>query len=265
MPTHPDPSRGPRWQDAPRDLLLGGRCVGCHRGGRVLCDGCRATLPTSASLSWPDPVPPGLVPPYAAGAYDGLLRTLVLGHKERGLMALGRALGRLLACSVRAAVTAPVLEDDREPVVLVPVPSRRGSVRSRGRDPLAETTRYAARTLGAEVAPVLRSRPGVRDQAGLARAAREANLAGSMACSARALRTLQRRRGRAYVVVCDDVLTTGSTAREAQRALEAVGLFPVGLATVAVTPRRRSGAAVSVAGTLGESSASPVPPGPGCH
>jgi predicted amidophosphoribosyltransferase len=49
-------------------------------------------------------------------------------------------------------------------------------------------------------------------------------------------RLLQRPDVRA--VVCDDVLTTGSTAREAQRALEEAGLEVVRIAAVAASRRR---------------------------
>ena len=75
------------------------------------------------------------------------------------------------------------------------------------------------------------------DQAGLGAAERAANLAGSMCCPSAACAGSPATPP-AAVVVCDDVLTTGATAREAQRALEAAGLGVAGIATVAATRRR---------------------------
>jgi predicted amidophosphoribosyltransferase len=73
----------------------------------------------------------------------------------------------------------------------------------------------------------------VLDQSTLDARGRAANLAGSM--SARSPRASDRD---ATLVVIDDVLTTGSTVREAQRALEERGLRVAGVATVAATRRR---------------------------
>jgi predicted amidophosphoribosyltransferase len=225
--------------DACLDLLLGSACVGCGRPGRALCPSCRAVLPEVAAPAWPTPTPPGLAPPFATGPYDGLLRGMVLGHKERRVLALGRPLGRQLAVSVAAAVAG--LPPGDAPLALVPVPSRPAAVRARGHDPTLAMTRIAAAELrsagrAAVIARLLRSRPGVADQAGLTAGQRHANLAGSMACPASAVRRL--RLPRAHVVVCDDVLTTGATAREAQRALEAAGVPVRAVATVAATVRR---------------------------
>lgn len=223
--------------DAAADLLLGAACVACARPGRVLCPGCRSGLPSSAAEAWPTPIPEGLVPPYATGVYDGVLRAMVVGHKERRLFALTRPLGVLLATSVRFA-TGP-----EAPLLLVPVPSRPAVVRSRGHDPTLAMTRHAARVLrvpGREVvvARLLRTRAGVVDQAGLDAQQRHANLAGSMASPAAAVRRHAGRR--AYVIVCDDVITTGATAREAQRALAAAGVDVHAVAAVAATARRRT-------------------------
>ncbi|MCD4525354.1 ComF family protein [Nocardioides sp. cx-173] len=226
------------YRDAVLDLLLGGRCVGCAAPGRPLCPDCAALLEVAASPAWPTPVPAGLATPWAATAYEGLPRAMVLALKERRVWALARPLARVLAVAVSAATA-----DAAGPFVLVPVPSRPSSVRSRGHDPTATLARLAGvvlRAQGVDAAEyrLLRSRPGVLDQSGLGAAARATNLAGSMACRTAPLRHLAQRTPQARFVVCDDVLTTGSTAREAQRALESVGLEVHAVATVAATRRR---------------------------
>lgn len=223
------------------DLVLGAACVGCARPGRALCPRCRLALPTDAGLRRPTPCPPGLAPSYSAGAYEELLRALVLAHKEHGVHALAAPLGAVLAASVEAALAATGAGE--HPVVLVAVPSRPAAVRARGHDPTLAMTRVAASCLRrggrrADVARLLRVRPGVVDQAGLDASGRAANLAGSMATTTRAVRGLARRHHAAHVVLCDDVLTTGATLREAQRALESVGLGVLAAATVAATRRK---------------------------
>jgi predicted amidophosphoribosyltransferase len=175
--------------------------------------------------------------PWSAAAYDGLTKSMVVAHKERRVLALRRPLARMLATGAAAAASRGV------PLVLVPVPSRPGSARARGHDPTDALCRDAARLLrrqgyDATRTRLLVSRGAVADQAGLDAAARAANLAGSMFCPTARLRRVAGRR--VQLVVCDDVLTTGATAREAQRALEAVGLEVVGIATVAATRLRRA-------------------------
>ena len=83
--------------DGALDLLLGGVCVGCGEPGRLLCPACDDELPLGAAPAWPTPVPSGLVEPWAAGSYDGTLRAMVIGLKERRLLSLTRPLARLLA------------------------------------------------------------------------------------------------------------------------------------------------------------------------
>jgi predicted amidophosphoribosyltransferase len=221
--------------DAALDLVLGSACVGCGLPGRVLCPACRQDLPRSGHPAWPTPVPPGLAVPYAGGDYDGLLKTLVNQHKEHGVLALAGPLGRVLGDVVHDLVDR--LGREGQPVALVPVPSRRPVVRGRGHDPLLRVSREAGRRLRrrgvqATVRQLLLPGARVRDQAVLGAAERAVNLAGSMRVRRGTARTT------ALVVVVDDVLTTGSTAREAQRALEEAGLVVAGIAAVAATRRR---------------------------
>ena len=222
--------------DAWLDLVHGGGCVGCAAPGRSLCRDCADRLPTTGRSVRPTPCPPGLAACFAAGEYADLLRAMVLAHKEHGVFALADPLGRTLATAASAVLSA-------SPTLLVPVPSRRAVVRARGHDPMLRIACAASRTLRREGRPVsvarlLEVRGPVRDQAGLDSRQRAANLSGSMAVRPVARRSLVRAGVAVSVVLCDDVLTTGATAREAQRALEDGGIRVRAIVTVAATRKR---------------------------
>lgn len=228
-------------RDAYADLVLGSSCLGCGREGRMLCRACAAALPTTAYDTRPEPCPPGLARAAVTAPYDDVIKAMIVGLKERQLLALARPLGELLA----RAVARIVGEAPPATVVLVPAPSRPSSVRARGFDSTRALAACAARTLPSfgrrhvAVAPLVRTRAGLEDQAGLDARARAANLAGALTCPSGALRRMARAHPRAVVVLCDDVITTGATAREAQRALADVGLPIAGIAAIAATVRRR--------------------------
>ena len=216
------------------DLVLPRTCAGCatrEAGSARLCGTCRSLLGgRPLGLVRPDPCPPGL-PPLAAGtAYDGVVRRLLLAHKERGQTALAGPLGAVLAGAVQAL-------GDLGPVVLCPVPSARSAVRARGHDHALRLARAAAAALCARgspatAVPLLAPARLVADQSGLDAGARAANLAGAL----RVRRTVAG--STPVVVVVDDVVTTGATLVEATRALRAAGLIVRGAAVVAATVRR---------------------------
>ena len=212
------------------DLVLPRDCAGCGQPGRTLCGRCAGALTAPAFAHRPTPAPAGLPPLTAVAAYDGVVRSLLLAHKERGRVALSRPLGRALAEAVRPHGSG---------VVLVPVPSAPAAVRARGHDHARRTACVAARRLGLRTAAVLLQARAVDDQSGLGAAARAANLDG-------ALRARRRLDG-IEVVVVDDLVTTGATLAEAVRALRCAGAQVRGAAVVAATLRRStSGARPSV-------------------
>jgi predicted amidophosphoribosyltransferase len=187
------------------------------------------------------PTPPGLVEPYAAGSYDGLLKALVIAHKEHGVLSLAGPLGRVLSDVVHDLVDRPGHGRPPGPVALVPVPSRAVVVRRRGHDPMLRVAREAAARLRrqgthAGVWRPLAGRGRVQDQSGLDAVERGLNLSGSMRC--RRVSGGWLTDAPSLVVLVDDVLTTGATAREGQRALEDGGVPVAGVAVLAATRRR---------------------------
>lgn len=220
-------------------LLAASTCAGCRGEQGPLCPACRSLLRGAAYDAPLRPHPPGLPPVLAVAAYDGPVREAVVAFKDHGRWSLRAPLGDALACSVAAAV---LLVPDAHEVALVPAPGSPGSARERDGDHVRELAVHAGRAVrrtGARVriVPALTSVRRRRDQVGLDRAARAANLAGSMAPTTAALRLP----AGAAVVLVDDVVTTGATLLEAARALRSVGLDPVAAAVVAATTRTALG------------------------
>ncbi|WP_443059588.1 ComF family protein [Streptomyces sp. NBC_00443] len=204
--------------------------------------------------------PPGLPVVHAAARYADEARAVLLAHKERGALALTAPLGAALAGAVRAGLREACasrdsgasgrdarvrgsrvrgdgvrrLEGAEAPVLLVPVPSARGSVRARGHDPVRRIALAAAGELRragtpARVLAVLRQGRGVADQSGLNSRQRLDNLAGALVVAPEGGRLLA---GGGPVVLVDDLMTTGASLAEAARAVRVVLVAAEGWAPV---------------------------------
>ncbi|MDT0615982.1 ComF family protein [Streptomyces lancefieldiae] len=246
------------WWRELSDLALPGECGGCGRARTVLCPRCRTALSgTAPGRVRPQPEPPGLPVVHAAARYADEVRAVLLAHKERGVLALTAPLGAALAGAVRAGLrearagTGDVGSTGctgavcgRGTVLLVPVPSARRAVRTRGHDPARRIALAAAGELrrtgtSARVLAVLRQRHAVADQSGLGARERLDNLAGALAVVSGGGRLLC---GGGPVVLVDDLMTTGASLTEAARAVRAAahewwaGAATYGTARSAVYP-----------------------------
>jgi ComF family protein len=156
------------------------------------------------------------------GPYEGTLRLLVHELKFRGRRRVAeRVAEELLATSdVQATLTGAH--------VLVPVPLHPKRRRERGFNQSWLLARALARPLGLRVAEdALARRQDTPPQTGLTAAQRRANVARAFVVRRRSAVA-----GR-IVVLVDDVLTTGATARACARALMAAGAAEVRLVTAA--------------------------------
>lgn len=215
------------------DVVCPALCSGCGLPGRVACDRCRLALAAVPVRHRPTPCPPALPPTWVIARYDGPVRNLLLGYKERGVASLGGLLGDALARAVAAAA------DPSGPLLVVAIPSSRAAVRRRGDDVVRLLALRAARRLRGEgrrlrVVPALVQQRRLADSAGLSAPARAANIAGAFAVRESVAAAM---RG-ATVLLVDDLVTTGTTLSEAAVALRRGGATVVGAAAVAATSRQ---------------------------
>jgi predicted amidophosphoribosyltransferase len=123
---------------------------------------------------------------------------------------------------------------NREPLLLVPVPSARRAVGARGHDAARRIALAAAGVLRrggcpVRVPEVLRQRRRVTDQSGLGARQRWENVAGALGVVPGGGRVL----AAGPVVLVDDLMTTGASLAEAARAVMEAGGRIAGAAVVA--------------------------------
>jgi predicted amidophosphoribosyltransferase len=197
------------------DLILPLECGGCGAPSTRWCDACATEL--SVAAEQPHVVNPRIdpqVPVFALGRYVGARRQAILAMKEHGRGDLVAPLARALAVGVHRLLTWGMVET---PLTIVPAPTRRSAARRRGGDPVARLARAAvAGHPDVAVVPALRLKALARDSVGLGTSARERNVAGRV--------LLRGQRPRTEVVIVDDIVTTGATARESVRTLRAAGI-----------------------------------------
>ncbi len=206
---------------------LCGDCVTRFAALRPRCACCALPLPAGVErcgecLREPPPFEHAVCAADYAFPWD----RLVGAFKFDGQVDLAAPLADRIAAAVRRA-GRPL------PQWVLPVPLAPRRLAERGYNQAWELARRVARTLGVPASADLLARPleGAH-QADQPRAERIKNLRAAFAAEPRARSLLAGR----HVALVDDVLTTGATAREATRALQAAGAARVEVWVLARTP-----------------------------
>ncbi len=209
------------------DAALPAVCVGCGHEGPPLCEAClpaldrRLETPGGVPIGLPGELPAPLLQLDWCAPFSGTVRAALHAIKYGGEQRLAEPLGAAIARRWRRVGVGADL------VTHVPVHATRA--RARGYDQAALIARAAARHLGLPYAPLLGRERATIAQFDLDRGDRAANVAGAFVA----------RRGPAadpsgrWVLLVDDVITTGATLAACADALERAGAMGTSAITVA--------------------------------
>lgn len=204
-------------------------CPACGRSisrDECFCPGCMdAFYPADAGCREGKQLPPE-TNLFAAAYYEGSMREAIHRMKFSGHPGNAAILAPILLQALREGGAAEGRFD-----LLVPVPSRPKKVRARGYNQSALLARELSKRTGIPVSETaLVKTRDTRAQHDLSAEERQVNLSGSFRASESEVS------GRRILLI-DDVLTTGATARECIGALRAAGAQSADLLVLAVTSR----------------------------
>jgi ComF family protein len=212
-------------------VLTGGACARCGdavgsgthglSSDSVLCRACRLA-------------PPSFLRAVAYGLYQGRLREAIHAFKYGRLHPAARGLGRMLASAIaQLAGEAPTT------MLVVPVPLHRTKHAQRGFNQARSLAREALKFLATShpdwqltlASSALMRLRATESQAGLTPRQRRMNLRGAFSVSNPAAVKDK------HVLLVDDIMTTGTTARAAAQVLLRAGAASVRVATLARAQR----------------------------
>ena len=209
------------------DLALPAVCPGCGQEGAPICARClpsvhvRERLPAGTPLGLAEGPPAPLLQLEWCAPFSGTTRRALHALKYAGERRLALPLGEVVAARWRRAGAGGEL--------LVPVPVHAGRRRERGYDQAELIAAVAAASLQVPWLVALERRRVTAPQYRLDRRHRAANVDDAFVVRPEARAAI---RGR-WVVLVDDVVTTGATLRAAAQALLDGGALATSAVTVA--------------------------------
>jgi ComF family protein len=219
------------------DLALPASCAGCGQEGPALCRECRTALDIrlgaepGVPIGLPADIPAPLLQLEWCAPFTGVTRRALHALKYDGERRLAPLLGAAVArrwARVGAAGDA-----------FVPVPASPDRIRQRGYDQAALIASEAARRLDLPVVDALERARATTAQFDLDRSARTTNLVDAFRVREAAKRGPERGRDGAsdvrdrWLVLVDDVVTTGATLAACATALMEAGAIAVSAIAVA--------------------------------
>jgi ComF family protein len=209
------------------DLALPASCSGCRREGEPLCSSCaraldaRLELPGGVPIGMPVDLPAPLLQLEWCAPFAGPVRAALHDLKYSGERRLARPLGLAIARRWRRVGVGATL--------VVPVPVHAERERRRGYDQAALVAEVAAAELQMPCVRALERRRATVAQFELGREERAANVDGAFRVLASAATLVASH----WILLIDDVVTTGATLAACARSLESAGAIGVSAITVA--------------------------------